>query len=484
MTKVRTRIIKKSYALTSHKQSILILDSYGLINVIEIDHMDGFLRELQIDNKKAILIEDLINANLIISFAEKIGLIPGLFIEGDVAIVDYIRRFISDDIETEDKEILIQELKESWARIYQHPLVQDYIPLGEHYCMDNALMSPHFPAIGALPFFMTNYYTGLVKLFLSNQGASFNFFLQLSELIISSSKGIPYCQNHFLQIEHVIDALKRSENQCVENEDIHALLIKIQTIHNEQTLPWLRRIVGWVQHELVDIKIDFPDDCGIALGNLLERHLPLSNKDDLKEQLEELWQYLHWPQEKANPLMTSVKFPRKAVHPQLESSLCTEAIEYGILHYAQVHEIIIYRRAPLLDIPMFYLAGQSDDQEMHLLSFLENENNCQGLKPFEFFAMARKCKRLELQERVNYELDKKIVGEKFSHLVPIFSGLRLASPFERFERASPSYTPKWSKVSAALKGNTENQSKVVSEAKLPKMEEVLHLRDDRGCCIC
>ncbi|HRE33422.1 MAG TPA: hypothetical protein PLD88_15730, partial [Candidatus Berkiella sp.] len=102
-------------------------------------------------------IETLIKANIIFSLARELGLQPGMFVDGDKAILDHCRARIAGNVLEADKELLLQELIDAWHEMANHPLLKKYIRLGEFMSVDNVdgcLLAP----IGGYELFVNDFY--------------------------------------------------------------------------------------------------------------------------------------------------------------------------------------------------------------------------------------------------------------------------------------------------------------------------------------
>ncbi len=466
MTKVRTRFKPKSYSEGASPTPMLMLDGFGQINVIVFDNIDLFTQQLGISENKQLPFSDLVNVNLVYGFAEKMGIQPGLFIEGDQALIQYIEASISDNVVDLDRKGVIEELQASWQRVHQHPLTKPYLTMGSPLCIDNGTLSPHFPAIPGLDVFQLDYYSGLVELFVQSKSESFSRFVQLTHILFCSYYGIGYQNNYFLQMHNFILQLEASVKLVTNDKEIQVLLKTSQNLLKNQKGVWFEKVLWWVKGELIggDLKEDHPEECGRALTNLLEGHLPVSANLDLCATLKEPLNYFTWPEGAENKLLSSCGLTvtgRAAIDFNV---LARAAVEFGIFEYAKAHNIALYEAPKFPQTQPFLLAGQGEKAEQVLLDFLEVPENIDKLKPFELFAIARKSQHIFVQELVKAKITAKADWER---LASSFRGLSIGSALIPSVGGAfmlprqPTFTPLWASVESALKGGTQHRKAVV-----------------------
>ncbi len=496
MTKARTRFKPKSYSEGDSPTPMLMLDGFGQLNVIVFDNIDLFTKQLGISENKQVLFSDLVNVNLVYGFAEKMGIQPGLFIEGDQALIQYIQASISDNVVDLDRKLVIEELQASWLRVHQHPLTKPYLPMGSPLCVDNGALSPHFPAIPGFDVFQLDYYSGLVELFVQSKSDSFARFVQLTHILYCSHRCLGYQNNYFLQMNHLISQLEESRNLVTRDAEVLILLTQAKKLLQDQKGVWFEKLVWWVKGELIvgDIAEDYPQECGQAMTNLLEGRLPLSTNVNLCESLKELLNYFTWPEGVENKLLRACGLTVTGQTAIDFNKLSRAAVEFGILEYASAHNIAVYEAPEFPQTHPFLLAGQGKEAEQRLLAFLLESENMDNLTPFELFAIARKSQNSMVQELVQDKISTKANLEK---LATSFRGLSLGyaasipSVGAFMLPRQPTFTPLWTRVESALKGGTQNRKAVVfrsfvigfdkppplePETPAPNMDTILNLK--------
>lgn len=472
MTKIRTRLSPKIHSLTSQQKSMLMLDRFGQINVIIVDDLDIFISTLPIKRSKKISISDVVNANLVYSLAEKIGIKPGIFIEGDVALNEYLYACISDNVIEEDKPTVLAELKESWQRVCSHPLATRYMKLGENTCIDNLGVSPHFTGFGAYEVFMKDYYCGLVNLYCANQLDEMPLFMQLTEIIFSSLSGQLYQGNEFLRNESAIKHFETNMAQVQHmNEAIRQKITKYKETFEAQKSGWFIDVMGWAKFELNDVEKEFPLLCGEALTNLLETRFPLCANHRLNQQLNNLLKYLVCREDEPQPLLENARWQGRHFNATQKRLMARTAVEYAIFEYAKNYNIILYHHAFLHEeTPPFQWAGKGEESETLLLSYVLEKENAEKLKPFELYAIMRKSDNAAVREVIQSQIDRRVMSEDMRQMVLSLRKMAIGSCFLTSSChvmmtledpiLSPVFTPTYSRLAQTLRGNSTLQDNV------------------------
>ncbi|MCS5712663.1 hypothetical protein [Candidatus Berkiella aquae] len=391
MTAIRTEFEAGCYAVTPSVQNIIILDRFRQINVAKVDDFSPLFQILKIKMEKYFSIETLIKANIIFSLARELGLQPGMFVDGDKAIIDHCRAKIAGNVLEADHELLLQELIDAWYEIANHPLLKKYIRLGEFMGVDN-VVGCLFAPIGGYELFVNDFYTGCMKAFVNAHFAPSQLMEQFAGLLYSSFDGdglqhdIFYCKEMFLKKSQLI----LSE---MGNEEAKAKAYLV-TQHKSFTTfkgAWFFAVIGWAKIELDDVE-NFPE-AQVALGQLLDRKLITSEEAELKFQLTDLQAQL--AEESPSQIFQFNFSHLSPIHDK--NKLIVSAIEYAIANYAKQYVVKPYGKRTQEELPLYLLAGQGRDAENQLkVAILEGR--AEDFQPFEWYAITQKAKSKSLKD--------------------------------------------------------------------------------------
>lgn len=475
MTRVRTRILPKSYAKTeTNHQRILMLDGYGQINVILIDNLDHFVDSLELRKHKQLAVEDILNANLVYSLAMQLNLNPGIYKEADDVIFAYIQSHISDDVVEEDKALLMQELKESWRRIHDHPLARRYIPLGDYQRIDRFLTEPPFAGFGGFAIFIQDYLSSLTLVCLQSHRMMPEPFCLLLDLVYSSFHGLNFYANPFGRQEHVIECLKwRGQHEPSE------VLMRAKT-HCEEALrrskgTWFDRVRGAVQIYLQEVEIDFPAKAGLAIVKLLHLSEALSDDEALNAQLNQLLPFLRQETRALESFMRSVQFIEVKNEEALtisaeQSELFVQAVRYGVIDYANRQGIML---KPQREVPIIFWAAKGLAHEEKILTFLQEGENRFSLKNYELEAL---CKYAQHEVVKDLVIAEKRRRAQFTGLEGAVAAMSLASAFPAPLLFRPGL------VSFPVHARRAPAPEVKFEDAVPEDENILTLKENSGLC--
>ncbi|MCS5709650.1 hypothetical protein CC99x_012160 [Candidatus Berkiella cookevillensis] len=332
---------------TSQKKQLFLIDHFGYINSFLIDDFEPMLRSLRISRSLLPLLSDLIQAHIVFALSEKIGLKPGLFLEGDKAIIENLKNHISDMIDDEVHDEIVAKLIKSWNNIAAHPLTEHYQRLSQH-----AQSSENDGDIRIIPFdhyhfFMKNIFAGILNLWSTLDQDSMRFYMNFTELWFSTVECRSYRRNDFFNYDLLLRELV-SYQKTVDGEKQQWLEERIQEVklaRNQVQEGCLTHVKGWIEFWLVNLEKKFSAaDLGVALVNILKKRSRISNNFELNRELAEIYRFNMDPQGRNAGLIKFIFNTEKRAEmgEQEILRLITEAIEFVIIAYAMGHQINIY----------------------------------------------------------------------------------------------------------------------------------------------
>lgn len=461
MTAVRTQFEAGCYAVTASSQNILILNRFKQITVAKLDDFTPLFDALSIDVEKRVPVEVLINACIVYSLADDLGLSPGIFAEGDKAILEHCRTNISQEVIPTDRELVLQELKTAWQQIATHPLLKKYIQLGEYMGVDNQA-NCQFAPMGGFEIFVLDYFTGVIKAYVNSGANQFELLKQWVYLVFSVLHGDGFIANRFIATDLFF---KKTEAILVEagqrKAEVEALLQKAKKEQEIYQSTWFVDITGWAKIELLDIE-DLAD-AGEILTNLLER-LPQPPNDDMEDQLKDLRAQFNVADDKVNKLMLSCRFPDVDTRVVELNHLMKEVIVFAIYSYAKDNDIMLYPASGPL--PPYRLAGLSKRHEQQLMEYMLDEENGSKMQAFELFSIMRKAKDETLRDIARQTIARRAKAEEFIVITKRFGLLSITQgPFVIGSAFMPrlEMTPQFTRLERAAKGAAPKNSGLTDE---------------------
>lgn len=332
---------------TLQKKQLFLIDHFGYINSFLIDDFESTLRSLNISTLSLSLLSDLIQAHIVFALSDKIGLKPGLFLEGDKAIIENLKNHISDMIEDEVHDEIVAKLIKSWNKVAVHPLAKHYQRLSQHTQSSDGESDVKIIPFDHYHFFMKNIFAGILNLWSNLDQDSMRFYMGFTELWFSTVECRSYRRNDFFNYDLLLRELV-SYQKTVDGEKKQWLEERIQAVklaRDRVQEGCLMHVKGWIELWLVDLEKKFSaDDLGVALVNILKKRSRISNNFALNRELAEIYRFNMDPHGRNSGL---IKFifndqERTDMGQQEILRLITEAIEFTIIVYAMEHQINIY----------------------------------------------------------------------------------------------------------------------------------------------
>lgn len=424
MTAVRTKFEAGYYAVTTSSQKMIILDRFKKITVASVDNFKPLIDAMGVAPEKDIDIEHLNNASILYAMAAKRQIELGLFADGDKAVIEYCRSQISDDVNPEDVELLLQELTTSWQYIAKHPLLAKYVQLGEYLKSDG--IGCQFSPLGAFELFVHDYFTGCVRAFIKSGTSELTLLKEWTNLIFSSLHGMGFCHNRFLKTEFFLTKVKQVLVETGPHRaQVEAFTLRTKHEHDTFKSMWFVDIRDWAKYELEDIEKQ--EGAGVALSEMLESKPYTINNEDLKFQLTELQKQLELPLNVVNPFMKTSDLCMVSQDVVTQNKLIKEVISYAIVTYAFEYGITLYPQQVTLPEPSYLLAGKGDAAEAELVKLMLNEDESVKFLPFELYAIARNARSEVLKEIVNQVVKNRARFEAIFSLSNAFGALSVSS---------------------------------------------------------
>ncbi len=478
MTKVRALKTKK-YAKTDDIQPLLTLDAYGQINVIVVDNLDHCLDSLKLRKNKQLKVADIINANIVFSLARQLNLDIGIYREADAVIWDYIKSNISHNIIPDDIELLMQELKESWQRLHQHPLAKRYIPLANYQPIDYFLTQPPFAGFGGYDLFIKDYLYELSRVCFDQYGQIPSGFCVIIDLLYRSLYGLNYFPNTFLQQENVIACLKwHKEPQA--NPSLLRHSVDLQAAFDKLKAQWFVIVLGTVKLDLDEFEIDHPREAGVALARLIDEGTCVSEDEDVKQQLFSLLQYLSTNSEPLQTFMKSSRFDETLYSKDQGIEIFQDAIRYAIAYYAKLRCFML---KPFMAVPIYFWAGKGLNHEEKLVAHLEDTNNRQLLKDFEIKALSKYSEHKIVQAYIETEMARRQSLAHFSHYFSLMSmgGPYMPGTVLNIPRPALLYRPPVGALQIRPAQVMPPQNDPIFDETVPDDENILSLKEPSSC---
>lgn len=332
---------------TDQKKQLFLIDHFGYINSFLIDDFDVMLRTLKLSPALLPLASDLIHANIVFGFSEKIGLKPGLFLDGDKAIIENLKNHISDMIDDEVHDEVVAKLVESWNNVASHSLAAHYQRLSKqsrYSAIDGKVLLLPFDNYH---FFMKSIFAGILNLWAAPNENMMRFYLNFTEAWFSAVECRAYRRNVFFNYDLLIRELI-SYQKTVDEEKHQWLEERIQAVkvmRNQAQEGCLTHVKGLIEMWLVDLEKKFaPEELGAALVNILKKRSRISNNFALNKELSEIYRFNIDPHGRnagfIKFIFTAEK--REEMGEQEILRIISEAIEFTIIAYATDHKINIY----------------------------------------------------------------------------------------------------------------------------------------------
>lgn len=399
MTAIRTMFEAGYYAVTTSSTRYLILDRFQQINIANIDDFSLLFKHLRIEQRKYFPVESLINACIVFALAKEIGLQPGLFAEGDAAIVAHCRSRISSDVMVEDHDLLMQELIQGWQTIATSELAKKYVKLGEFLCAEEDKSACLFLPVGGFSLFVQDYFTGCMRAFIKDGVSELPLMMQFCSLVHANVLGVGFHHNRFFHTELFLAQGALILPEMGEYRERLATFIAQEKARYEAfRVCCFTEVVGWAKIELCEIE-EFEDAAAaVAIAELLQGKSFTNSEPDLIAQLKDLRQQLAMTSEDKNLLLRSCHFSGTKWKLEEQHALVREAIHYAVIDYAKQYVFKPHGKRPLQELPLYCLAGQGVVAEERLLTQLLEGVQVETLKPFEWYAILQNAKNEALIE--------------------------------------------------------------------------------------
>ncbi len=420
MTAVRTKFEAGCYAVTASSQKILILDRFRKITVASVDNFKPLFDAMGVATEKDIEIEHLNNACILYAMAAEVSVELGLFADGDKAVIAFCRSQISDEVNSEDADLLLHELSTSWQYIAKHPLLAKYVQLGEFLKSDS--LGCQFYPLGAFELFVHDYFTGCVRAFIKSGADELALLKEWTNLIFSSLHGIGLCQNRFLKTEFFLAKIQKVLDETGPHRaEVEAFARRTKQEYDTFKSMWFVHVRDWANIELEDIE-SF-QEAGASLTELLENKQSTAQNEELEFQLIELRKQLMLSDDAENPLVRSRDFSKLSGDVRALNILVKEVIVYTIVTYAFRNGIVLYAPQVIAPLPAYRLAGKNAAAEDALIAQLLAPEESSKFLPFELYAIAKNARSELLREIVNQVVNSRARHEELFSLTNAFNGL-------------------------------------------------------------
>lgn len=377
------------------KKPILLIDHDGYINAFYIDDIDIMLVRLGLDRSLLPLVQDIIQANIVYGFAKQVGLRPGLFAKGDVAIIENLKMHVSYQIDDDAHDAVIAALLDSWNRVTSHALASAFrTPTLTPFLEDE---DTKFSVFICYEVFVKKLYTGLLNLWCEDSPENLRFYLNITELMLSTLECRPYRRNDYFNYDLLVREIEQLQ-PIIEPEfvaQIGARLASVKRARDWVQNGCLKHVGNWAGYEIEALEQEFEkppgerkyekEDLASALRNILKRGKRLSKKDYLNQQLHDLYQFNTNPYREHKDRKGLLDFvfdadQRQRLGEHEVRRLVHEAIERTIICYADSHHINI--SDTVFEYPM-QLSFLSLPNEVLLEKVASGEIKL----PFELFAI-------------------------------------------------------------------------------------------------
>lgn len=424
MTAVRTKFEAGCYAVTASSQKMIILDRFKKITVASVDNFKPLFDAMTIAPEKDINIEHLSNASILYAMGSELGIELGMFADGDKAVIAFCRSQISDEINPEDIDILLQELSASWQYIAKHPLLIKYIQLGEYMSSDG--IDCQFSPLGAFELFVHDYFTGCVRAFIKSGANELVLLKEWVNLIFSALHGMGMCNNRFLKTEFFLTKVKQILDETGPHRaQVEAFALKTKQGNDIFKSMWFVNIRDYAKFELEDIET--LEDASVSLTELLENIPCTTNQSESELQLTELRKQFMAPLDALNPLMKTCDFSAVSSDIVELNKLIKEVIVYAIVTYALENDIRLYPQLTPMPLPAYRLAGKDEAAEEELIKQLLGQDANTVFLPFELYAITKKARSQVLKDIVNQVINARAKYEEIFSLTNILGNLSIAS---------------------------------------------------------
>ncbi len=423
MTAVRTRVQAGCFAVTASSQKILILNRFKKITVASVDQFIPLFEAMNIDPEKDIGTSHLINACILYAMSKELGVSPGMFAAGDRALIEFCRSQISEEIEPDDHDLLIQELISSWKLIGAHSLLKKYLKLDEFLQTEgpDCQLTP----MGAFELFVHDYFAGCIRAFFNNRARSLDLLKEWTYLIFSNLHGVGLWQNRFLKSELFLEKITKILSETGNRrEQIEAFLVNVKKEHEMFNAMWFVTVRDWTLVELDEIeKLPGAD---VGLTDLLEEQPSTGLCEELEEQLVELRVQRLWSSETVLcPLVSRCDFGQFSHDVLTSNKLMKEVMVYAIYSYAKLHNITLYPAILIKPFPLYRLSGRGILAEEELMRALLVEGNLFSFASFELFAILSNAQSIALKECVQQVIQTRAQQEAFLNQVHRFGQMSM-----------------------------------------------------------
>jgi len=446
---IETVKVPKDFSQTQYKINIYALDNYGFINIFCIDDFKRNLYALGLSSEYINLILNIMHANLVYGLAQKIGIMPGLFEDSDVALREYLHSHVSDAVEYHSKGQVVDDLIEAWNNVATHSEAEkQHILAGS--TKDSLIKISDFNRFVYYEAFIESIFEMVLDAWARKSMKTFlPFYMSFAAVFYNSLSCQPLRFSPFSNINLLQKRMKDSiryqvlkpeeieaVRTMVESKDIifdspysaHPIIIDLKRQYHPLGMHFdfvskysnyiqaecRTHITGWANIELLGLGEKYSKVLmSTALLNLLEGNIPVSSNPELREDLEALVQKVVSPSghneeltgqvfREYNPVFSST------VEPQKEK-LVYQALLDAIVSFSQAEKICLQYPMP---VPKLFDYLKLSDEEI-LDKLLQGDEAL--LTPPVLFSIFQTSNAAAIKETVQVIIQTRLEEERYKN---------------------------------------------------------------------
>lgn len=240
-THAKTKNTPQKIAISEQTQPILAFNKEGLIDVFLFDDLEPEVVILGLDKNVQIPLPTLAKANMLFNLSQATGLVPGINLFDDEAILEYLSKHISPNII--NPEVVMTEIIEAWNAVAEHDLSTKYQAFNDQTQIEDTL----FAYQGAYELVLNDYIVQYISTLQGFDKISTPVFLQSNELIRSTIAKDMFNTNLYMQMDFFI---QRLENITHDLKDSVQIMQKIKSHIQREKGEWFTTINGYIGFEL------------------------------------------------------------------------------------------------------------------------------------------------------------------------------------------------------------------------------------------
>lgn len=192
----------------THAMHLFAFDPSGRINVFRVDDIKPGLHALGFQQQFCQLVEDILNANVVLAISKKLGLIPGLTFLGDQMLSEAIAQNLSPSLSEYSAEVIAQLLS-AWNKVALNPGAR------KHHLLTNESQVTleervHFSRFVYYELFINDIFDIIIKVWKKHPPEPhFKFYLQFVDFFVRTPEGDAIKCNEFLNLPLLLAVLKK-----------------------------------------------------------------------------------------------------------------------------------------------------------------------------------------------------------------------------------------------------------------------------------